>query len=134
MLRVHQVAVLFERHPRCVERLCRPAQVARDKRDLGLGDHTPRSGYCLHWTKGADRSSQENLRSNEIAEPRHRDASKRERSRVVAQGDPVQGAEGIPLCQRTRGGRDQRVHLDRPTPVTPTVQCLTVICPTTINQ
>jgi len=34
-------------------------------------------------------------RHNEIAERRHRDASKRERRRVVAQGDPVQCAEGI---------------------------------------
>ena len=39
---VHPVAVLFERCPRCVERLRRPAQVARDERDLGLGDDTPR--------------------------------------------------------------------------------------------
>ncbi|HJS86354.1 MAG TPA: DUF899 family protein [Acetobacteraceae bacterium] len=30
-----------------------------------------------------------------MAKPRHRDASKRERRRIVAQGDPVQRAEGI---------------------------------------
>jgi hypothetical protein len=84
MLGVDQVAVLFERHPGCVKRLCRPAQVARDKRDLGLSDYTPRSGYGLPWTKGAGRSSQENLRPNEITEPRHRNASKRQRRRVVA--------------------------------------------------
>ena len=40
---VHSVAVLFERRPRCVERFRRPAQVARDERDLGLGRrHTSR--------------------------------------------------------------------------------------------
>jgi hypothetical protein len=40
--------------------------------------------------------------SNEIAELRHRDASKRERRRVVTQGHPVQGAEGITRRERTR--------------------------------
>ena len=44
---VHPVAVLFERRPRCVKRLRRPAQVARDERDLGLGDDTPRAGHGL---------------------------------------------------------------------------------------
>ena len=44
---VHPVAVLFERRARCVKRLRRPAQVARDERDLGLGDDTPRAGHGL---------------------------------------------------------------------------------------
>ena len=67
--------------------------------------------------------SQERLRSNEIAELRHRDASKRERGRVVAQGDPLQCAEGITRRERTRRGRDQRVHRNPVTLVTPTVRC-----------
>jgi hypothetical protein len=37
---------------------------------------------------------QESLRSNEIAEPRHRDAAKRERRRVVAQRHPVSAPRG----------------------------------------
>ena len=41
---VHPVAVLFERRPRRVERLRGPAQVARDERDLGLGDDAPARG------------------------------------------------------------------------------------------
>ncbi len=131
---VDPVAVLFERRPRCVKRLRRPAQVTRDKRDLGFGDHTPRPGHGLFRTEGVGRSSQENLRSNEIAEPRHRDASKREGRRVVAQGDPVQCAEGITRRERTRRGRDQRVHLNPATLVTPTVQCLILICLMTSNQ
>jgi hypothetical protein len=48
------------------------------------------------------------FRSNEIAELRRRDASKRECRRVVAQGDPVQCAEGITSRERTRRGCDQR--------------------------
>ena len=117
---VHPVAVRFERRPRRVERLRRPAQVARDERDLGLGDDAPRAGHGLFRTEGARRTSQERLRSNEIAELRHRDAAKRERRRVVAQGDPLQCAEGITRRERTRRGRDQRVHRNPATLVTPT--------------
>ena len=36
----------FERRPRRVERLRRPAQVARDERDLGLGDDAPRARHA----------------------------------------------------------------------------------------
>ena len=100
----------FERRPRRVERLRRPAQVARDERDLGLGDDAPRAGHGLFRTEGARRASQQRLRSNEIAELRHRDAAQRERRRVVAQGDPLQRAERIARRERTRRGRDQRVH------------------------
>jgi hypothetical protein len=111
-----------------VKHLRRPAQVARDKRDLGLGDHTPRPGHGLFRTEGAARSSQENLRSNEIAEPSHRDASKRERRRVLAQGDPVQCAQGITRRERARRRRDQRVDLIPVTLFTPSLQCLILIC------
>jgi hypothetical protein len=45
--------MLLERRPRRVERLRRPAQVARDERDLGLGDDAPRAAYGLFRTKGA---------------------------------------------------------------------------------
>jgi hypothetical protein len=86
---VDPVSVLFQRCPRCVERRRGPGEVARDQRNLGLGDDTPGAGHGLVRTEGARRTSQESLRSNEIAELRHRDAAKRERRRVVAQGDPV---------------------------------------------
>ncbi len=118
---VHQVAVRFERRPRRVERLRRPTQVARDERDLRLGDDAPRAGHGLFRTEGTRSTSQESLRSNEIAELRHRDASKRESRRVVAQGDPLQCAERIARCERTRRGSDQRVHRNPVTLVTPTV-------------
>ena len=118
MRSIYAVAVRFERRPRCVERLRRPAQVARDECDLGLGDDTPRAGHGLFRTEGARRTAHESLRSNEIAQLRHRDASKRERRRVVAQGDPVQCAKGITRRKRTRRGRDQRVHRNPVTLVT----------------
>ena len=70
----------------------------------------------------ARRPSHESLRANEIAELRHRDAAKRQRRRVIAQGDPVQCAEGITRGERPRRGRDQRVHRNPATLVTPTVR------------
>src|SRR5262249_40380481 len=115
-------------------RLRRPCQVARDERDLGLGDDTPRAGDGLLRTEGARRSSHESLRANEIAKLRHRDAAKRERRRVVAQGDPIQCAQGITRGERTRRGRDQRVHPNRAALVTPTVRSPALIYLTTTKQ
>jgi len=57
-----------------------------------------------------------------IAELCHRDASKRETKRVVAQGDPLQGARGITRCECMRRGRDQWVHRNPVTLVTPIVR------------
>src|SRR5256714_1089285 len=124
---IYPVAVLFERRPRRVERLRRPAQVAGDERDLALGDDAPRAGHGLFRTEGTRSTSQESLRSNEIAELRHCDASKRESRCVVAQGDPLQCAEGITRCEGTRRGSDQRVHRNPATLVTPTVRYLALI-------
>ena len=118
---VYAVAMRFQRRSRCVERLHRPAQVARDERDFGLGNNTPCAGHGLSRTEGARRIPQQRLRSNEIAKLRHRDASQRQRRRVVAQGNPFQCAEGVTRRERTRGGRNQRVHPNPATLVTLTV-------------
>jgi hypothetical protein len=118
---VHLVAMLFERRSRRIECLRGPAQVARGKRNLGLSDDTPRTGHGFFWTEGARRTSHESFRSIEITELRHRDASKRECRRVVAQGDPVQCTEGITCSERTRRGHDRCVHRNPVTLVTPTI-------------
>ena len=131
---IYAVAVRFERRPRCVERLRRPAQVARDECDLGLGDDTPRAGHGLFRTEGARRTSQESLCSNEIAELRHRDASQRERRRVVAQGDPLQCAEGITCRECARRSGDQRVHRNPVTLVTPTIRYPVIFYLTTSDE
>ena len=120
---VHAVAVRFERRPRRVERLRGPAQVARDERDLGLGDDAPRARHGLSRTEGARRAAQQRLRRDEIAELRHRDAAQRQRRRIVAQRDALQRAERIAGGERARRGRDQRVHRNPATLVTPTVRC-----------
>src|SRR5262245_36665751 len=77
MRSVYVVAVGFERRAGCAECPRCPTQVARDECDLGLSDDTPRARYCLFRTEGVRRTSQESLRSNEIAELRHGDASQR---------------------------------------------------------
>ena len=103
---VHSVAVLFECRARRVERLRGPAQVTRGERDLGLGDDTPRAGNGLFRTEGARRTAHENLCPGKITKLRHCDAAKGQRRRVVAQGDPVQGADWITRREGTRRGRD----------------------------
>ncbi len=80
---VHPVAVLLECRLCRRERSRRPAQVTRDERDLGLGDDASCASHRLFRTEGMRSTSQESLCSSEIAEPRHRDASKRECRRVV---------------------------------------------------
>jgi hypothetical protein len=124
MSRVQPVAVLFERRARRIERLRRPAQVARDDRDLGLGDDAPGASHGLFRTEGARSASQERLRAHEIAELCHGDAAKRERRRVVAQGDTVQCAEGITRGKCTCCGGDQGVHRNPATIVTPAVSII----------
>src|SRR5262249_14089225 len=59
-----------------------------------------------------------------IAELRHRDASKRERWRVLAQRDPLERAEGITCGERTRRSGDQQVHRNPVTLVTPRVRSI----------
>ena len=113
------VAVPFERVMRRIERLHRPVEVARDERDLGLGDGAPCAGDGLPRAESAGRAPQQCFGAAEIAELCHRDAAKRQRRRIVAQGDVVQRAERITRRERARGGGDQRVHSNPDTLVTP---------------
>ncbi len=116
---VQPVSVFFERRPRCIERLRRPAQVARGKRDLGFGNDAPRACHGFFWTEGALSGSQQRPRALEIAELRNCDTAKRERRRIVAQRDPLQRAEGITLDEGACRGCDQRIHRNPATLVTP---------------
>src|SRR5262249_25004257 len=61
--------------------------------DPPRGDAARGGGHRLSRAKRTGGSPQESLGANEIAELRHRDASQRESRRVVAEGDPLQGAE-----------------------------------------
>ena len=104
MLGIDPVAVSFERRPRCFERLRALAQIARDERNLSLGDHASRTGHGFFRTKCASCASQQRLRSSKIAQLGHGDAAKREGGCVVAQGDALQRAEGIARRERARCG------------------------------
>jgi hypothetical protein len=95
MRSIGAVAVPFERVTCRIERLCRPVEVARHERDLGLGNRAPGASDSLARAEGAGRTPQQQLGAREIAKLRHRDAAKRQRRRIVAQGDVVQRAERI---------------------------------------
>ena len=131
---VYVVAVLLERRPRCLQRLRGPTQIARGECDLRLGDHAPRVGHRLFSTEGTRSTSQESVRSSEITELRHGDAPKCESRRILAQGDALQCAEGITHRERSRRGRDQRVHKNPAILVTPTVRHAVLIYLTTTNK
>jgi hypothetical protein len=128
----------FTRSPCCCSSVARAVSSAfagqprsRSERDLGLGDDAPRAGYDLFRTEGMRRTAHEGLRSIEISELRHRDAAKCQRRRVVAEGDPVQCAEPISRRERTRRGRDERVHRNPATFVTLKIRYPTAIYLTT---
>ena len=92
---VDPVAVRFERRPRRVERLRRPAQVARGERDLGFGDDAPRAGHGLFGPKARAarrRRAFARTRSPSCAIAMPRSASRR----VVAQGDRCNAPRGSP--------------------------------------
>lgn len=92
---IGEIAMACERRLRAGKSLGRPAEVARDQRDLSLGHHASGAGDRLSRPEGARGAAQQRLRFGEIAELRHRDAAQRQRRRIVAQCDAVQGAERI---------------------------------------
>jgi hypothetical protein len=126
MCGIQRVTMPFERCPRSLERFGRQSQVAQGECDLGLGDYAPRAGYGFFRTEGARSAPQQFLRSRELAELRHRDSPKRERWRIVAQRNSLQCTERITRCERPCCSRDQRVHRNPATLVTPTFSILRV--------
>src|SRR5580700_9211651 len=86
---VDPVAMRLECCASRFERLHRPAQVARGKRDLGFGDQASRASYSLSRTEGASGTSQESLGPNQVSQLCHRNAAKRQCGRVVTQRNPL---------------------------------------------
>jgi hypothetical protein len=89
MCGVYAVTLFFEYRSRRFQRCRGPTQVARNDRYLGLGDDAPRARHGIFWTEGTRSTSQQSLCTYEIAELRHRDASQRERRRIVAKRDSL---------------------------------------------
>jgi hypothetical protein len=109
---VDAVAMRFECRASRLERLHRPVQIARRERNLGFGNQAPCASYGFSRPEGASGTSQKSPGPGQVAQLRHGDSAKRQRGRVVAQGNPVQGAQGIAGGQRTRRSCDQRIHAD----------------------
>jgi hypothetical protein len=72
---VISIAKFFERRPRCVEQLHRTTQFARDERNLGVSDDTPRAGHGLLRPESTCGASQKFTGAREIAELCHRNAA-----------------------------------------------------------
>ena len=95
-------------------------EVARDERDLGLGDGASRAATASRGPKA--RAAR---RSNSLARARSpscaiRDAAKRQCRRIVAQSNVVQRAKEIARCERAGRRCNQGVHSNPDTLVTPT--------------
>ena len=93
-----------------LERAHRPAQVARDEGDLGLGDLAARLGEALAGAEAAGGAPEELARPAVVAELGHGDAAQGEGWRVVAQRDVPEGTERITGCQRVRSRGHEGIH------------------------
>ena len=105
------IAQRIERLHGCIERAHRPAQVARGKSDLRLGDLAARLGETLARAEAAGGAPEELARPFVVAELGHGDAAQGEGRRIVAQRDALEGAEGITGRQHARGRGNEGVHL-----------------------
>src|ERR1700733_10510241 len=83
MRRVDAIAVRFKSGPSRAERLRRPGQVARGKRDLGFSDDAPGACDGFFRPEGARRLAKEFLRSYKLSQLCHRDPAKSKRRRIV---------------------------------------------------
>ena len=112
---IMRIAMLLQRRACRVQRLARPAEVARDEGDLRLGHHAARAGHGLLWSEDARRFAQQDSRAVEIAELRHSDSAQRQRRRVVAQRHPVERPQRVAAGQCERRRIDQRILVEIPT-------------------
>ena len=119
MGRVRPVAMRLEGRSAAASAFVGQARSRDSERDLGLDDDASRAGHGLSRAEGARRPPHQRFRAVEIAELGHGDAAKRQRRRVVAERHPVQRAERIAHRERASRRRDQRVHRNPVTLVTP---------------
>ena len=119
---VREVAVRLERLPRGVERVRRPAQIARGERDLRFGDDAARASHRLLRAEGASRAPQSafaRTRSPSCASAMPRNASAGASSRSATRfnapsGSPAASARAAAVISESIG--------NPATLVTPTVR------------
>ena len=111
--RVGAIGARLERGRRRRQRARRAAEVAHGQRHLGLGDDAARARQLLVRAEAARGAPQKLARARVLAELGHGDAAQGQRRRVVAQRDPLEGAERVAGGEGARGGGDQGVHDDR---------------------
>ena len=92
---VRPVSEFFKRFPGGNEPLHRLTKVPGNQRNLGCGNTAACPRHGLSSAKGPLRPAQQVPCLRQIPELRHRDAAQRERRRVLAQGDVLQGGKRI---------------------------------------
>ena len=108
--RVGAIGARLECGRRGCQRARGAAEVAHGKGHLGLRDDTAGTCQLLVGTEAAGGAPEELAGARVLAELGHGDAAQRERRRVFAQGDALEGAERVPGDEGARGGGDQGVH------------------------
>ena len=91
---------------------CYALSVAYGQRHLSLGDDTTSARQLLVGAEAAGGAPKEFTGAWMLAELSHGDAAQGQRRRVVAQGDPFEGAERVAGGEGACGGGDQGVHDD----------------------
>ncbi len=119
---IRALAVCGQSRARAVQRRGRPVQIARRERDFRFGHDAARAGARRAQAKRTRGPAHQRAGACQIAELGHRDAAQGQRRRVVAQGDAPQRAERVTGGQRLRRGRDQRIHSNPATFVTPVLR------------
>jgi hypothetical protein len=104
------VGVGFERGQRGGQRARRGAEVAHGQRHFRLGHDAAGPRQFLVRAEAPGGALEQFARARVLAEPGHGNAAQRQRRRVVAQGDMLEGAERVAGGKGARGGGDQGVH------------------------
>src|SRR4029453_10626475 len=89
------------------------AEIAHGESDFGFGYDATGARQFLVGAEAAGGAPEELAGARVLAELRHGDAAERERRRIVAQADALEGFERVAGGESTRGGGDQGVHRDR---------------------
>jgi predicted dithiol-disulfide oxidoreductase (DUF899 family) len=117
---IQTIAVSFEHRSSGIEHFRGPAEVAGGERDFRQGDRASRARHGFFRPKCARCIPQEFLRPHEVSKLRHRDATERERRRIIPQRYALQRSQCIASRKSARCSCNQKIHRNPDTLVTPT--------------